>query len=104
MAMVRGIQIIQGYAEALPIATASFDFVLMVTVLCFLQDPLQALVESSRVLKPHGHLIIGIIDPDSPLGRSYEANKEKSKFYRLTKFYRVSQVLQWLENLGYQNP
>jgi ubiquinone/menaquinone biosynthesis C-methylase UbiE len=104
MAKARGISVIRGYAEALPVAAASFDFVLMVTVLCFLQNPLQALVEATRVLKPHGHLIIGIIDPDSPLGRSYEANKEKSRFYRQAKFHQVRQVLEWLDGLGYPNP
>ena len=55
---------------------------------CFMQNPLQALVEVTRVLKPHGHLIIGIIDPEGPLGRSYEANKDNSKFYRRAKFTR----------------
>ena len=104
MAQTRGIQVIRSFAEALPVAAASFDFVLMVTVLCFLQNPLQALVEATRVLKPHGHLIIGIIDPDSPLGRSYEADKGKSRFYRQAKFHQVRQVLEWLDGLGYPNP
>ncbi len=104
IARSRGIQVIRGYAEALPMAAASFDFVLMVTVLCFLKNPFQALSEATRLLKPHGHLIIGIIDPESPLGRSYEANKEKSRFYRRAKFYTVSQVLAWLEKLGYPGP
>ena len=76
----------------------------MVTVLCFLQNPLQGLIEATRVLKPHGHLIIGMIDPASPLGRSYEANKEKSRFYRQAKFHKVRQVLEWLEELGYATP
>ena len=104
MAQTRGIYPVRSDAEALPVAAASFDFVLMVTVLCFLQNPLQALVEATRVLKPRGRLIIGMIDPDSPLGRSYEANKGKSKFYRQARFHPVSQVLKWLEDLGYQNP
>jgi SAM-dependent methyltransferase len=104
MARVRGIHIIRGDAEALPVANASFDFVLMVTVLCFLQNPIQGLIEATRVLKPHGQLIIGIIDPESPLGRSYEANKEKSRFYRQAEFHRVRQVLEWLEKLGYLSP
>ena len=38
--------------------------------------------ETTRVLKPQGRLIIGMIDPDSPLGKSYEMHKERSKFYR----------------------
>jgi len=104
IARQRGIKVLEAYAEALPFEDASFDFVLMVTVLCFLADPFQALGEATRVLNPRGRLIIGLIDPDSPLGRAYEASKEKSKFYRQARFYTVSQVLIWLKDLGYQTP
>ena len=100
----RGIEVVRGCAEALPILTASFDFALMVTVLCFLADPMPALQEATRILKPQGRLIIGVIDPDSPLGRSYEANKGKSKFYRQARFLPIPQVLKWLAELGYKNP
>lgn len=103
IARTRGIRVIQGYAEALPFADSSFDFTLMVTVLCFLQNLGQAMREVTRVLKPRGRLIIGMIDPGSPLGRSYEANKEKSKFYRQAGFHPARQVLKWLLDLGYQN-
>lgn len=101
IAMKRGIKVLEAYAERLPFSDASFDFVLMVTVLCFLADPLQALREATRVLKSRGRLIIGLIDPDSPLGRAYETNKEKSKFYRQANFHPVDQVLKWLADLGY---
>ena len=103
IALTRGVKVVLGYAEALPLADTSFDFTLMVTVLCFVQNLGQALREMTRVLKPRGRLIIAMIDPSSPLGRSYEANQEKSKFYREATFYPVGQVLKWLENLGYQN-
>jgi SAM-dependent methyltransferase len=101
IARQRGIKVLEAYAEGLPFGDASFDFVLMVTVLCFLADPFRALGEATRVLKPGGRLIIGLIDPDSPLGRAYEANKNQSKFYRQAKFHPVGQVLTWLEVLGY---
>jgi ubiquinone/menaquinone biosynthesis C-methylase UbiE len=104
IARERGIKVYEAYAEELPFEDGSFDFVLMVTILCFLADPFQALSEATRVLKPEGRLIIGMIDRDSPLGRVYEARKEKSKFYRQARFYTVSQVLKWLKDLGYQNP
>lgn len=100
LAQIRGIQVIRGYAETLPIAGASFDFALMVTVLCFLADPLLALAEAVRVVKPSGWLIIGLIDPESPLGRSYEANRAQSRFFRQAIFHRVPQVQGWLEELG----
>ncbi len=103
IARTRGIRVIQGYAEVLPFADGSFDFVLMVTVLCFLRDPFQALCEATRVLKPQGRLIIGMIDHDSPLGRAYEASKNKSKFYRQARFLPAEHILKWLEKLDYLN-
>jgi ubiquinone/menaquinone biosynthesis C-methylase UbiE len=87
----------------LPFADDSFDFVLLVTVLCFLNDPLQALRETTRVLKPQGRLIIGMIDPNSPLRKSYEMHKERSRFYRRASFHSVSLVIDWLLSLGYEN-
>jgi SAM-dependent methyltransferase len=101
IARKRGIKVLEAYAEELPFKNGSFDFVLMVTVLCFLADPFRALCEATRVVRAPGRLIIGMIDPDSPLGRAYETNKEKSKFYRQAKFNPVGQILKWLKDLGY---
>ena len=81
MARERGIKVYEAYAEELPFEDGSFDLVLMVTVLCFLADPFRALSEATRILKPEGCLIIGMIDRNSPLGLAHEASKEKSKFY-----------------------
>jgi len=39
----RGIRVIEGKAEKLPFANSSFDFVLFVATLCFVQDPVKAL-------------------------------------------------------------
>lgn len=46
-------------AEALPFETASFDVVIAVTVLCFVEDAVAAVDEMVRVLKPGGRLIVG---------------------------------------------
>lgn len=101
IARKRGVKVYEACAEELPFRDKSFDFVTMITALCFLADPLQTLREATRVLKERGRLIIGTIDPDSPLGRTYEANKNKSKFYRQATFHSVGQILKWLEDLGY---
>ncbi|MFZ5449983.1 MAG: class I SAM-dependent methyltransferase [Thermodesulfobacteriota bacterium] len=103
LARERGIKVCEACGEELPFKNGSFDFILMVTVLCFLKDPFGALQEATRVLKPQGRLIVGMIDPDSPLGKSYEEKKEKNKFYRQARFHSVSQVLDWLQRLGYEN-
>jgi ubiquinone/menaquinone biosynthesis C-methylase UbiE len=101
IARQRGIQVYETGAEALPFADTSFDSVLMVTTICFFSDPLQALREAWRVLKPRGHIVIGMIDKESPLGKSYEAKKSKSTFYRYAHFYSVTEVIEWLKRSGF---
>lgn len=48
-----------GTAGRLPFAPATFDRVVAVTVLCFVDDTASALGEISRVLRPSGRLVIG---------------------------------------------
>lgn len=47
----------KGVAEALPFPDASFDTVLSTFTLCSVQDQMQALRETRRVLKPGGRLL-----------------------------------------------
>jgi ubiquinone/menaquinone biosynthesis C-methylase UbiE len=101
IAQRHGIKIYRAKAEDLPFNNESFDFILMVTTICFLENPIQALKEARRVLKPSGHIIIGMIDRDSFLGRLYESRKKESLFYRNANFYSVNQVINWLRQLKY---
>ncbi len=52
------ITLLRADGQALPFADATFDAVVAHLVLCTVPDPLQALVEMRRVLKPHGHLFL----------------------------------------------
>jgi SAM-dependent methyltransferase len=101
MARRRGIDVLEGRAEALPFHDGSFDFVLMMTTICFLDDPLQALEEARRVLRPAGRLIIGMIDRYSPLGLIYEEKKRTGKFYRYADFRSADEVINWLRCLNF---
>ena len=51
--------LMQGEIRALPFADSSFDIVVAVTVLCFVDDAAQAVREMTRVLRPGGRLVIG---------------------------------------------
>jgi ubiquinone/menaquinone biosynthesis C-methylase UbiE len=75
----------------------------MVTTICFLEDPLQALKEIRRILCPAGKIIIGMLDKDSPHGKLYEMKKNDSKFFKHAVFYSVDKVLEWLKTLGYDH-
>ncbi|AEH06433.1 class I SAM-dependent methyltransferase [Methanothermococcus okinawensis] len=103
IAKKRGINVYEGIAEDIPFDDESYDYVLMTTTLCFLNDPIKGLKEIKRILKPNGVLIIGMIDKNSPLGKFYESKKEKSKFYKYAKFYSLDEVLNWLKELNYKN-
>jgi ubiquinone/menaquinone biosynthesis C-methylase UbiE len=97
----RGITVYNAKAEDLPFDDNTFDYVLLVTTICFLDDPLQAIRESSRILRPAGKIIIGMLDKDSPPGKMYESRKQDSKFFKEASFYSVSQVIEWLKRSAY---
>ena len=103
IAKKRGINIITGVAESLPFEDSLFDFVLMVTTICFLDDIEKAFNEAYRILKSDGYLIIGFIDVKSPLGKFYEKNKTKSKFYKYAKFYSVKEVISLMKNAHFKD-
>jgi ubiquinone/menaquinone biosynthesis C-methylase UbiE len=50
---------LQGDIRALPFADSSFDMLVAVTVLCFMDDAAPAVREMGRVLRPGGRLVIG---------------------------------------------
>lgn len=97
----RGITAISGVAEQLPYQKEIFDFALMVTTLCFLDDVDQSFREVRRILKPGGVFLIGFIARDSPLGKLYEQHKEENVFYRIATFYTVEEVVTALRSTGF---
>ena len=101
LAIERGIDVKEGVAENLPYQNNSFDFALMVTTICFVDDIEKSFLEIKRILKPMGKLILGFVDKDSEIGKIYLKNKEKSVFYKNAEFYSVSEVKLLLSKTGY---
>jgi SAM-dependent methyltransferase len=92
LARQRGVDAIDGVAERLPFPEESFDVVLMVTTICFVDDLPGSLNEANRVLRARGHLVIGFIDRESLLGREYEAHRAANVFYREATFFSAREV------------
>lgn len=101
VAAERGVRVVEGVAERLPLPDESFDFLLLVNVVCFLEDPIAAFREAWRVLKDGGQLIIGFIDADSPLGRGYREKKGASLFYRDAFFHTSAEIISWFRKAGF---
>jgi len=101
-AAARGVEIAQGVAEDLPFSDGIFDYVLIVTTICFVDSPKRMLTEAHRVLRPGGRIIIGFIDRESPIGREYLAHQSASVFYRSARFFSVAEVAQLLRDNGFR--
>jgi len=100
----RKISVVVGVGECLPIAGNSFDFALITTTLCFLNNIEETFKEVKRILKENGSIILGFIDRESFLGELYLKKKEKSPFYKTANFYSVKEVIEKLNKTGFFRP
>lgn len=97
----RGVRVAAATAEALPFAAGAFDYALVVTTICFVDDAAAMLREAARVLRPDGTLVIGLIDRESPLGQDYLSHQADSVFYRAARFFSAAEVAGLLAQTGF---
>ena len=97
----RGIEVVQGVAEALPFRNCMFDYALLVTTICFVDDLELSLNESYRILKSGAYIIIAFIDMTSPVGQLYDKHKQSSEFYRVAVFRSIPEVISALQRTGF---
>lgn len=102
-AVKRGVNVIESVAEKMPIADNFYDFALMVTTICFLDDVPKSITEGRRILKPGGKLIIGLVDKNSPVGKLYQEHQENNVFYRDAIFYTTNEVVAFMKEAGFRD-
>lgn len=102
LAKARGITVVRGRAESLPFHDQSLDCLFMITVDCFLAQLAPVFSECLRVLEPGGHLVIGHIDIDAPPGEVYLREQDQDPFFREASFRGSRQVLEALDQAGFQ--
>ncbi|MBD3392913.1 MAG: methyltransferase domain-containing protein [Chitinivibrionales bacterium] len=101
LARKRGLLVYRCTGDRLPFHDGYFDFTLMVTTICFLDNPGAVLNECRRVVGPNGSIIVGFVDGESPVGRAYQNQAQRSVFYRDATFYSTGQVRQMLHDAGF---
>jgi len=101
LAARHGIPVCRGDAAALPYATDTFGGVLMTVTISYLADPVAALRECARVLRPDGVCIIGFVPSDSPLAAHYEAQgRQGDRVLAAATFYRSDEVTNMARDAG----
>jgi SAM-dependent methyltransferase len=98
----RGVYVVEGVAEALPLADRCVDCALLVTTVCFVDDVEAAFAEARRVLRLGGSLIVGLVDRTSALGRAYELSRDQSVFYGVATFYSAAEIACHLARAGFR--
>jgi len=101
IARSKGIEVIKGTAERLPLLDDTVDYALMVTAICFFDDVGKAFREAHRVLRSNGFLVVAMIDRESKLGQLYQTHKQDDEFYRNATFYSVPEVEAFLTQAGF---
>ncbi len=103
IARQRGIEVVQGEGEHLPYRAGTFDYVLMMTVICFLDDAGAVFREVNRVLRPGGMLIVGFIEEGGKISRQYQHEKTKGRFLRYAKFRTREEVTGFFYDSGFSS-
>ena len=103
IAQKRGIQVLDGVAEELPFRNSEFDFALMVTTVCFVDDIDKSLQEAYRILSQDGFLIIGLVDRNSSVGQIYLRHQNESVFYKDATFFSVDELIEIMTQIGFRD-
>ncbi len=100
LARQRGIDVLQGTAEALPLADGSVDAAFLITTLCFVADVDRTFHEAARVLREGGSAIVAFIPKDSPLGALYTDEASCDRFFRRAALYTKQRVFEAIHGAG----
>jgi SAM-dependent methyltransferase len=79
----------------------TFDYLLMMTVICFLENPHAVLHETFRVLVKGGNLIAGCIENDGEIAMHYRQEKIKGRFCRFARFRTADEGTRFIEGAGF---
>jgi SAM-dependent methyltransferase len=98
----RGIEVIEGRAESLPLESESYDLALYVTTICFVDELDPTFSEAARILKPGGKLVTAFIPADSEIGRFYQKNEAEDKFFKIANFFEADEVIEAIKSAGFE--
>jgi len=100
LARGRGIDVLKGKAEYLPLEDESVDAAFLITTLCFVDDVDRTFHEVARVLRAGGYAVVAFIPKDSRFGERYRADASEDRFFRRATLYAKQRVFDAIEAAG----
>src|SRR6266545_1565293 len=85
----RTIGYVRGRGESLPFKAGSFDGLLCMTTLEFVQDVEAVIQEAARVVRPDGRLFFGVLNANGPWAR---ARKRQGGLWSEARFFRAAEL------------
>jgi len=101
LARARGVRVVKGFAQDLPLEDEHFDAAFMITTLCFVRDIDRAFEELHRVLVPGGCALVAFIPSDSPFGALYQSAGTSDPFFRSSVLRPRTTILEALKRAGF---
>lgn len=101
LARKRGIEVVRARGESLPYRSGTFDVVLMMTVICFMDDFPRSFQEAFRVLVSGGTLVVAFLVRDGEIARREMAREHAGRFLRSAVFRSVAEVAGALKEAGF---
>ncbi len=101
MAKDRRIEVIRAVGELDPIKAATYQMVVMITVLCFLKKPEETFREIHRILMHDGKLLVARIEKGGIIAERYLARPDKGRFLSHAWFYERDEVIRMITGTGF---
>lgn len=99
MAKGRGLEPVLGVGEFLPYRNGTFNGVLMMTAICFMDDVARSFHEAFRVLRPGGMLVVAFLEKDGEIAQREEG--ADGRFFQYVRFFSVNEVTAALAGAGF---
>jgi ubiquinone/menaquinone biosynthesis C-methylase UbiE len=92
------IEYIKGDLHYLPFKNNLFDSVICITALEFCRDACQVILELGRVLKPHGQLILGMLNKESSWMQEITSRPQSSSIYSHAHLFSPTELKELLND------
>jgi ubiquinone/menaquinone biosynthesis C-methylase UbiE len=101
MARDRGVEPVLGEGEFLPYRNGTFDTVLMMTVICFMDNLPRSFHEAFRVTRDGGMLVVAFMEKDGEVARRQKDGHSAGRFLQYAQFLSAGEVTAALAGAGF---